>query len=69
MHELRPAGLVAADLAESIGNLAGELLGQPSSGSLPEFQIQMEEESMPAFWIRGTLLGTVAWTVCASEPS
>lgn len=42
VHGLRSAGLVAVELAESIGNLARELLGQPSSGGLPEFQIQVE---------------------------
>jgi signal transduction histidine kinase len=42
VHELRSGGLGTIDLAESIGNFAKELLGQPSNGNLPEFQIQVE---------------------------
>ena len=42
VHELRSAGLGAIELAQSIGNLAKEILGNPSAGVLPEFQIQVE---------------------------
>ncbi len=42
VHELRSGGSGAIDLAESIGNFAKELLGHPSSGNHPEFQIQVE---------------------------
>jgi len=42
VHELRSSGFGAVDLSESIGNFAREILGQASSGNLPEFQIQVE---------------------------
>ena len=42
VHELRSVGLLSGDLAESIGNFAKELLGNPSSEHSPEFQIHVD---------------------------
>jgi hypothetical protein len=45
VHELRSMGLTTTDLAESIRNLAKELLGNLSSENLPEFLVQVEGRS------------------------
>jgi signal transduction histidine kinase/ligand-binding sensor domain-containing protein len=42
VHELRSGGLASIDLAQSIRNFAKELLGHPSSESLPELSVQVE---------------------------
>lgn len=42
VHELRSAGLTAADLAQSIRNFSKELLGNMPSENLPEFRLQVE---------------------------
>jgi signal transduction histidine kinase/ligand-binding sensor domain-containing protein len=46
VHELRSAGLMTTDLAQSIRNFAKELLVNPSSENFPEFLVQVEGTPM-----------------------